>query len=56
MKTFKRWLYLKFGSFENIHKQLEMNGKIFVFLGSGVHKIKRKAEQMACEETLKLLE
>ena len=45
-----------FGSFENIHKQLEMNGKIFVFLGSGVHKIKRKAEQMACEETLKLLE
>lgn len=45
-----------FGSFENIHKQLEMNGKIFVFLGRGVHKIKRKAEQMACEETLKLLE
>ena len=45
-----------FGSFGNIHKQLEMNGKIFVFLGSGVHKIKRKAEQMACEETLKLLE
>ena len=45
-----------FGSFENIHKQFELNGKIFVFLGSGVHKIKRKAEQMACEETLKLLE
>jgi len=26
-----------------------------VFLGKGLHKIKRKAEQMACEETLKLL-
>jgi len=45
-----------FGSFENIHKRLEMDGKIFVFLGSGIHRIKRKAEQMACEETLKLLE
>jgi dsRNA-specific ribonuclease len=45
-----------FGSFENIHKQFELSGKIFVFLGSGIHKIKRKAEQMACEETLKLLE
>jgi len=33
-----------------------MNGKVFVFLGSGIHKIKRKAEQLACEETLQLLE
>ena len=45
-----------FGSFENIHSKLEMNGNVFVFLGSGTHKIKRKAEQLACEETLQLLE
>ena len=45
-----------FGSFENIQSQFETQGKVFVYLGSGMHKIKRKAEQMACEETLKLLE
>jgi dsRNA-specific ribonuclease len=44
------------GSFENIHRKLELDGNVFVFLGSGIHKIKRKAEQLACEETLKLLE
>ena len=34
----------------------ETNGKIFVFLGESKHKIKKKAEQMACKlaiETLK---
>ena len=45
-----------FGSFENIQSKLEMNGNVFVFLGSGTHKIKRKAEQLAFEETLQLLE
>ena len=45
-----------FGSFENIHNHLTLNGKVIVFLGSGTHKIKRKAEQLACEETIKLLE
>lgn len=45
-----------FGSFESIQSKLEVDGKVFVFLGSGIHKIKRKAEQLACEETLKLLE
>ena len=45
-----------FGSFESIQSKLELDGKVFVFLGSGTHKIKRKAEQLACEETLQLLE
>jgi ribonuclease-3 len=45
-----------FGSFENIQSQFETQGNVFVYLGRGLHKIKRKAEQMACEETLKLLE
>ena len=48
--------FKSFGSFENIQSQFETQGKVFVYLGSGMHKIKRKAEQMACEETLKLLE
>jgi dsRNA-specific ribonuclease len=33
----------------------ENNGKIFLFLGEGKHKIKRKAEQIACNEALKFL-
>ncbi len=45
-----------FGSFENVQTKFDIEGKVFVFLGRGTHKIKRKAEQMACEETLKLLE
>lgn len=31
------------------------NGKIFLFLGEGQHKIKRKAEQIACNEALNVL-
>jgi dsRNA-specific ribonuclease len=30
----------------------ENNGKIFLFLGKGQHKIKKKAEQIACNEAL----
>ena len=45
-----------YGSFDKISEILERDGKIFVFLGKGIHKIKRKAEQTACEETLKIIE
>jgi dsRNA-specific ribonuclease len=31
---------------------IENNEKIFLFLGEGLHKIKRKAEQIACKEAL----
>jgi dsRNA-specific ribonuclease len=41
-----------FSTFKNIHEYLEKNGKIFLFLGQGLHKIKRKAEQIACNEAL----
>ena len=44
------------GTFDNISEILENEGKIFVFLGKGIHKIKRKAEQLACEKTLKNIE
>jgi dsRNA-specific ribonuclease len=40
-------------SFEKIQTRFEENGKIFIFLGSGVHKIKKKAEQDACEFAIK---
>jgi dsRNA-specific ribonuclease len=33
----------------------EHDGKIFLFLGEGQHKIKRKAEQIACNEALTFL-
>lgn len=42
-------------TFEKIHEILEKDKKIFVWLGSGIHKIKKKAEQMACESALRQL-
>ena len=47
--------YLKFGSFAKIHEKLNINNKLFIFLGRGIHKIKKKAEQIACEEAIKLI-
>ena len=42
-------------NFEKIQAILEEKGKVFIFLGRGAHKIKKKAEQIACEEALKLI-
>ena len=47
--------YTTLGSFTEIHKHVEENEKIWVFFGSGTHKIKKKAEQIACEEAIKLI-
>jgi len=43
----------QFNSHRDIHEYMSIHRKIFVFLGKGIHKIKKKAEQMACEEALK---
>ena len=44
-------------TFETVQNYIEEKGKIFLFLGQGQHKIKRKAEQIACHEALqKILE
>jgi len=48
--------YFVFGSLEKIHETFDNNNKIFVFLGKGIHKIKKKAEQIACEKALKLIQ
>ena len=48
--------YNRIGSFQKIQEIMDEKQKVFVFLGKGTHKIKRKAEQTACEQTLKMLE
>ncbi len=43
-------------TFKDVQDFLTDNGKIFLFLGEGQHKIKRKAEQEACLKALNLIE
>jgi len=49
-------LYSDIGNFENIKQYFTINNKAFVFLGEGLHKIKKKAEQIACENAIKSLD
>jgi dsRNA-specific ribonuclease len=44
-----------FNSFKSIQEYVAENSKLFLFLGQGQHKIKRKAEQIACNEALTFL-
>jgi dsRNA-specific ribonuclease len=39
-------------TFQSINDYIQQHEKIFVYLGEGQHKIKRKAEQIACNEAL----
>ena len=48
--------FSQFGSFDKIHEYLKDHETLFIFLASGEHKIKKKAEQMACELALQVLE
>ena len=48
--------YNEFGSLAKIHEKLDEDGKLFIFLGKGLHKIKKKAEQIACEKSIRLFE
>ena len=47
--------YARFTVFSQIHEYMAVNGRIFLFLGEGKHKIKKKAEQVACEEAIRNL-
>jgi dsRNA-specific ribonuclease len=47
--------FTDFNSFQNIQNYVEQHEKVFVFLGKGLHKIKKKAEQIACETALKII-
>ena len=42
-------------SFKEIHNKLETNPKLLVFITKAEHKIKKKAEQLACENAIKLI-
>ena len=44
------------GSFKNIHECLEKQDKLLVFLTKAEHKIKKKAEQLACDQAIQLFE
>jgi dsRNA-specific ribonuclease len=46
----------KFKSHELINDYVKENEKVLLFLGEGQHKIKRKAEQIACQEALDNIE
>lgn len=43
-------------SFKTIHTMLETNPKLLVFLTKAENRTKKKAEQMACESAIKLIE
>jgi dsRNA-specific ribonuclease len=45
-----------YGSFSSIQSCITAEGYAFVFLGSGLHKIKKKAEQVACEVAIKQIQ
>ena len=44
-----------FKNFKGVQDFILENNKVLIFMGEGQHKIKRKAEQIACNEALKLL-
>ena len=45
----------KIKSFDNIQSIFEEKESIFILLGKGSHKIKKKAEQIGCDEAIKLI-
>jgi dsRNA-specific ribonuclease len=45
-----------FKNFKAIHDYITENNKVLIFMGEGQHKIKRKAEQIACNEAIQALD
>ena len=45
--------YSEFGNFASIQEYLIKHERVLIFLGKGLHKIKKKAEQIACDFALK---
>lgn len=41
-----------FKSYLDIHQYMSQYGKVLIFLGEGKHKIKKKAEQISCENAI----
>ena len=45
-----------FNNFKMIHDYVAEHNKILIYMGEGQHKIKRKAEQVSCNEAIKAIE
>jgi dsRNA-specific ribonuclease len=45
----------QFRTYNDLHQYMSEKGKILVFLGEGIHKIKKKAEQISCEAAIRNL-
>jgi dsRNA-specific ribonuclease len=48
--------FTHFGSLDAVEEYLKENAKLLVFMDQGTHKTKKKAEQIACEKAIKLLD
>jgi len=48
--------HMRFKTFNDVHQYMSIHNKVFIFLGEGKHKIKKKAEQIACEDAIKHIE
>ena len=46
----------QFKNFKEIQDYFNSNGKVLIFMGDGQHKIKRKAEQQACNEAINYID
>jgi dsRNA-specific ribonuclease len=46
----------RFRSYDEIHQYMSVHKKMLLFLGQGKHKIKKKAEQIACEDAIRELQ
>jgi dsRNA-specific ribonuclease len=49
-------LLSNFNSLQSIHTHIEENGGVFILLGEGSHKIKKKGEQIACEKVIEIFD
>jgi len=56
LKHFQSTNINTYNSFQDIHDIMEKQHKVFVFLGEGIHKIKKKAEQIACKQGLDIIQ
>ena len=45
----------QFQTFANIHQFMFQQHRVFILLGQGQHKIKKKAEQLACSQALQMI-
>ena len=48
--------FSKFKTFDKIHEYYEEHGECFIYLMKSIHKIKKKAEQQACEKFIEMLD